>query len=392
MKLTKREKRAVFFLMAVVFLGAYYYFLLTPQLAKLQDAKYEKEEAEEKLAEYYIAVNLEEQLDKTIEELNQKVKTASINYFPNIQQEEIILLMQDFLDAPELQVSSLAFSQPRVETLGEASLDAMGLNIAYEGDYQALNGLLKKMWDFQKKIIFNNINISSKDEGLLTGTIGLDFYHLPDDVEAEGLYDWYLDQNYKKANPFRAGSSERGGSANYIYKAGESLLLIDRRYKAFEDIQGHWAEEEIDAFGAMYYIRGDRDDCYYPDDSMTRGEFLLLLDKVFKWTDPEESVDLSKFEDYENLGNYENAIAKAIYKGFYSGFIVGYADKTLRPQAPITYQEVEIVMRKVLEDPGFQWKQIGEEILREKGIHSIGVDNIGHYITKAEAIYLLYHL
>lgn len=391
MKLMEREKRALLLLFVVAFLGAYYFFLITPQLEKLQHTNNEMEVMEDKLAEYEMAVALEEQLDKTIKALDQEVKLAANNYFPNIHQEELILLMQDFLSDPGLKVSSLAFSLPRVEVIETASLDSMGLNITYEGSFKDLNDLLKKIWGFQKKIIFTNINISSQEDGLLIGSIGLDFYHLPDAVDTEGLYDWYLEENYKKADPFKS-ISEREGTAKYTYRAGDSLLLIDKRYVTFNDIKGHWAETEIDNFGAQYFIRGDRENRYYPNDSMSRGEFLLLLDKVFSWEEPEESIDLTKFTDYENLGNYENAIAKAIYKGVYSGFIIGYWDNTLRPQAPITYREVESVMKRALENPSFQWQKIGEEIARDKGFNSIGLENTSGNITKAEAIYLLSNL
>ncbi|QUH26665.1 S-layer homology domain-containing protein [Serpentinicella alkaliphila] len=391
MKLTNREKKSVTLLFVVVLLSIYYFFLIIPQLEKLEAKKLEMNEAELKLADYMRTDNSEQQIDSTIEDLSQKVKILANNYFPFINQEELILLLQDFINSSGIKVSSITFSQPRVETLGNTSIDAIAINISYEGNYKALNSLLERIWGFQKKVIVNNFTVSSKEDGLLNGTIALDFYRLPYGVGSEGLYHWYLDKNNKNLDPFTSTLSIGEGS-NYIYRAGDSLLLIDRRYKKFNDIIGHWAEKEIDIYGTMYYIRGDKDNNYYPNESMTRGEFILLLDKVLKWTEPEQSVDLSKYEDYNNLGNYENAIAKAIYKGVYSGFIIGYTDNTLRPQAPISYTEVELVIKSIFNNPDFQWKQVAEKISAERGFNSVGQENLDKHITKAEAIYLMHTL
>jgi len=392
MKLTKREKKSLMLLLVVVSLGAYYYFIITPQMEKLESTKIIMDEAELKLTQYKNASSSEAQLDKRIDELSQKVKVGAVNYFPTVKQEELILLMQDFLNNSELEVTSLTFSEPRTETIGESTLDAMELNITLEGDYKAVNKFFTKIWDFQKRIIVTNVNISKDDQTALKTTIGLDFYHLPNALETGGLYDWYLDKNNKNTDPFKSGS-EGTGSSNFIYKAGEFIVSNDGSYKPFEDIKGHWAEKEINEFGSKQYIRGDKDNFFHPDSSITRGEFLLLLDKVFNWMELENKLDLSNsYSDFNEIGTYENVISKAISKGVYQGFIIGYDDNTLRAESPISYKEVESIMERVLEDSNFKWQQIGEKLESEKGAHSVGLDNIDGHMTKAEAIFLLFGL
>ncbi|SES71310.1 S-layer homology domain-containing protein [Natronincola peptidivorans] len=392
MKITKREKFSIFFLVIVVFLYGYFRFLVTPQLVKLENVSHKKQMYQERTNEFQSIDLLEDALNKEITNLVQTKKIASMNYFPALLQDELILLINDLLSSTELLVKMISFSPIREEALGEVSVDAITVRIDYEGDFTSLSNLLEKIWSFQRKIIISNLTISSGENEILTGSIDLNFYRLSSlEVEEGRLYDWFLDENHKNSNPFRSRIEEEVGM-NYIYRAGDSQLLIAERYRPFNDINGHWAQEEIDTFGHLYYIRGDRTNNYYPDESITRGEFILLLDRVLQWEELEESVNLTAFEDYQNLGSYENAIAKAIYKAHLRGFIIGYMDNTLRPQDPITYREVEMVMRKVLEDPDFNWQQINQKILREKGIHSNGIDYLGNPLTKAEAIYFLYHL
>lgn len=116
-----------------------------------------------------------------------------------------------------------------------------------------------------------------------------------------------------------------------------------------------------------------------------------MLDKIYQWPMPESQIDLIKFEDYGTLGSYENSMAKAIFKGYFGGYVAGYQDNTLRPRAPITYEEVEFIMGSVLSKPDFSWNEMGQKLLVEKNIVSNGLENKNAYLTRAEAVYLLYH-
>jgi len=73
------------------------------------------------------------------------------------------------------------------------------------------------------------------------------------------------------------------------------------------------------------------------------------------------------------------------------GFLKGYTDNTLKPSSPITYQEVVYIMRRIKGDDSFGWEDVAEKMNTEKGILSNGLENEEGFITKAEAVYLLYH-
>ncbi|KAB3537368.1 S-layer homology domain-containing protein [Alkaliphilus pronyensis] len=172
-----------------------------------------------------------------------------------------------------------------------------------------------------------------------------------------------------------------------IYRGGRYAVLIKRGYTPLEDIELHWAEKEIDYFHRMDYVKGNDDNLFQPDSIMKRGEFIALLDNLYNWS-LEEEVNLDSYKDSAILHEYKEAVEKALS----NGYISGYSDKTLRAHMPISYQEVEWILQKVLENTDFKWKEIAEELVIEKNIYSKGLTNNKNFITKAEAVYLLFKL
>lgn len=172
-----------------------------------------------------------------------------------------------------------------------------------------------------------------------------------------------------------------------LYKGGKYAVFISGSYKELEDIEDHWANVELDYFNRNNLLRAEEGKYYKPDNPMTRGEFILLLDKYYKWPTI-NNVNLSKYKDSVILEDYENSFGK----GVALGYISGYSDDTLRPHMPISYQEVEWIMQKILNNKGFKWETVAEKLEEEKGFSSLGLLNNRLFVTKAEIIYLLYSL
>ena len=101
---------------------------------------------------------------------------------------------------------------------------------------------------------------------------------------------------------------------------------------AFSDTQGHPSEEAIDKWSTQYaLISGYADGTFRPDDSVTRGAFAGILDRMLHFS---MKSPPSTFRD--TAGDYwEDAILKLHANGVLQGFD-GYAN----PSAPITRQQV----------------------------------------------------
>ena len=56
----------------------------------------------------------------------------------------------------------------------------MTVTLPYEGEYSSLLLFLERIREYKLKIIIQNMNVKIKENKLLSGTILLDFYSLPD--------------------------------------------------------------------------------------------------------------------------------------------------------------------------------------------------------------------
>lgn len=105
----------------------------------------------------------------------------------------------------------------------------------------------------------------------------------------------------------------------------------------YQDTTGHWAEQQIDAFSELGILKG-YNGSFRPNDSITRGEMAVILDRIM---DYQESAENS-FTDLD-----ENFYTDAILKANASGIMLGDGD-TVRPNDAITRQEATVLLSRAL--------------------------------------------
>ncbi|CEN82000.1 glucan endo-1 [[Clostridium] sordellii] len=103
-----------------------------------------------------------------------------------------------------------------------------------------------------------------------------------------------------------------------------------------KDISGHWAKKEINQFISNGYVNGYEDKTFRPDNSITRAEFVKLVNKYFGFNNKEDI----KFSDINTNDWYYNDICIASK----AGYINGYKDKTFKPNKTITREEVSKIL------------------------------------------------
>ncbi|RGX00272.1 IdeS/Mac family cysteine endopeptidase [Paraclostridium sordellii] len=103
-----------------------------------------------------------------------------------------------------------------------------------------------------------------------------------------------------------------------------------------KDISGHWAKKEINQFISSGYVNGYEDGTFRPDNSITRAEFVKLVNKYFGFNNKEDI----KFSDINTNDWYYKDICIASK----SGYINGYEDKTFKPNKTITREEVSKIL------------------------------------------------
>ncbi|RQD67241.1 MAG: S-layer homology domain-containing protein [Tindallia sp. MSAO_Bac2] len=392
MRLTKREKMLLAVLIfAVLFYGSYR-FIVQDQDLIIAEREMEIAMLEADLIRLETIEDVEENLDKEIADVKSEKDAIQKNYFSLIeQQEEIILLLNEFLLSPDVSASSLSFTPPQNITVDEVDLAFMSTTLSYEANYPSLMNLLRSIWQFDRQVVLSSISMNSGENDTLTGSFTVDLYDLAHITgEIDPLFMWFQDMDAVKNNPFTAPGPEQDFQIRYVFRDSETAMMAQAQYIPFEDIEGHWAEDAIHGLGEMGAFPPSGSLNFEPDEPISRGEFIILLDRLYDWPMPDEPVDLTDFEDYDSLGRFESAVSRALFSGYLSGFIIGYEDNTLRPHMPISYEEVEFVMEKVLDDEDYQWEDTAAQIESEAGHSSEGLNDLDANMTRAEAAYFLY--
>lgn len=389
MKLSKRESKLLKVLFIIAIAIVYINYMMLPGIEKYKETKMERQKVEERYKDAMNAVEEEVVLDQQIVDLEEATNVILENYLTTTEQEEIVLLMDDFISS-DIRVDRIEFSNFSKIKVGDREIQRQSIDIDYFGTYENVLLFLDRNWNFYKQIALDEIEMLGNGSGDTTGKLSLSYYWVPESEAYEDkMFHWVQNDAYLKSNPFvRSLSVDRD---NHIFIGGNADKLEELFNKPFVDVSGHWAEAEIEGFRQSGYVIADDQNNFYPDAPITRGEFIIMLDKIYQWPIPDEDVDLSNFEDYGELGNYEGAIAKAILKGYMGGYVIGYTDNTLRPRDPITYEEIEYIMSKIKKDNNFTWDPIGQRILEERGVRSPGLDDKRQSVSRAEAVFMMYY-
>jgi len=104
--------------------------------------------------------------------------------------------------------------------------------------------------------------------------------------------------------------------------------------KTFDDIQGHWAQHDIEIMAGLGIAKGVGDNKFNPDASITRAEFVALLVRSMDIT--AEPVSETSFKDVAPDAWYA-AEVEAAHK---AGIAIGFEDGTFRPYGKVTREQI----------------------------------------------------
>ncbi|SHH46262.1 hypothetical protein [Tepidibacter thalassicus] len=260
MKLTKREKVMLIILGGLIIIWGYYKLILNPKLEKLNQLEREVIEERTNVEKIKIEISPNSPVYKEFKIINDKVSRSTKYLFPVINQEKIIVILDDLLAKSKLDATSISFSEigvnevdvkkseeknkgfliknlveeykgnrkkeisqtnndkdKNLEEKDKNELEKMTVTINYKCKYKNIIDFISKLEGYDKKIIINNISISSvnkseeNNENEVKGSISLDFYSLPKIHKQDEEYlKWDFNSGYGKNDPFvpYAGYSE----------------------------------------------------------------------------------------------------------------------------------------------------------------------------------------
>jgi|GEM_PF-6485717 len=118
-----------------------------------------------------------------------------------------------------------------------------------------------------------------------------------------------------------------------------SALANQSSVSTLHDIQGHWAENQINQGITSGWMSGYPDGSFKPDQSITRAEFVSLINRAAGY----KETGKTSFSDVGSRDWFAADLARAIT----AGYISGYSDKSFKPNKSINRQEVAVVLARV---------------------------------------------
>lgn len=111
------------------------------------------------------------------------------------------------------------------------------------------------------------------------------------------------------------------------------------------DVNNHWAKASIEEFVNKGYINGYEDNTFKPDNSITRAEFIKIVNKYFGYKYYSD-------RDYSNINQgYDVSKNDWFYKDICAartiGYINGYSDGTMKPNSYITREEAAKIISTI---------------------------------------------
>ena len=119
------------------------------------------------------------------------------------------------------------------------------------------------------------------------------------------------------------------------------VSVLPAALAAGEDIEGHWAQETLQAFLDAGYLKGDTQGNVLPNNPITRAEFAALINRICGFTDA--SDEIAAYTDVSEKAWYYNDLACALKAGYLKG-----SANQMEPNANITREQAFAVVARVI--------------------------------------------
>ncbi|MBP1966427.1 S-layer homology domain-containing protein [Paenibacillus aceris] len=107
--------------------------------------------------------------------------------------------------------------------------------------------------------------------------------------------------------------------------------------KTFDDIQGHWAQKDIEELVSKQIIDGMSDQVFQPNLEMNRAQLVTILTKAMKLQDPNMS---KTFDDVASDAWYKDAV----YAAYNAQIVSGVSDNSFAPNANVTREQLAVMV------------------------------------------------
>ncbi|MDR6880905.1 S-layer homology domain-containing protein [Bacillus sp. 3255] len=135
-----------------------------------------------------------------------------------------------------------------------------------------------------------------------------------------------------------------GSTEITIRSPHNSVYTVIQSEKSFSDLQGHWAQADIELLANKWILNGMTDRQFVPEANVTRAEFAAMLVRSLGLAETKDNT----FQDVPAADWFAGAVGAA-YK---AGLINGYEDGTFQPNALITREQMITMMMRAMKAGG----------------------------------------
>ncbi|NMB96869.1 MAG: LysM peptidoglycan-binding domain-containing protein [Clostridiaceae bacterium] len=181
--LTKSEKTLLTLLVIALIVYLANRFLLVPQTEKIRSLETEIAELDNQITDMQNMIKKEDTIKKEWEMLHRERDEILKNYFPVLDQAQILYLLNDLISDEMVTISELSFSTPEEETIGEMPVKNMSISVPYRGTYDGTIEVVKALSSSPRRIVVDNLLMERGSDSEITGNMSLKIYSL------EGIAD-----------------------------------------------------------------------------------------------------------------------------------------------------------------------------------------------------------
>ena len=204
-ELTKNEKVLISLLIIVILVWLSYRFIYMPQQESISLLNTQKFEYEKKIEEINATLRKEEDINQEWQDLHREKEKIVSQYFPTLDQAQIIYILNELVENDQITVSDLNFNRPGFSDIGGFQVRSMDIAIPYSGKYEGVIETLNSIKKSPRKMLVDNIFIDRAMNEDLNGSMSLKIYSIEGIAESDRDIV-YIDKadNEDKDTPFMA--------------------------------------------------------------------------------------------------------------------------------------------------------------------------------------------
>lgn len=190
MKISKREKYMILFLIVLIICYLLYTFVFESLISDLQELKDEHAVVSQQYEDAINTIKQKLQYEEQLKIANYKLNEISNGYLKKINQENIIVLLNNYFNQNNIDVSAVNFSDVITEKIDESNnedtYDYMNISIAFNSTYEDMLELIDALQNSEVNFVICNLNFLVASGNNMSGTMIINVYS----VDCDNIKDY----------------------------------------------------------------------------------------------------------------------------------------------------------------------------------------------------------